>query len=240
MHEEKLTSGDSPKAALLTGAALLGGAALLATPKAARAVSPALTFADIPGSGDIKVLNYALALEALEADLYGQALQRLGRGGRNALGQTINGLNVSSSDAFFTYLEVFGRVERQHREFLNTALGANSILRTALKDAKFDFNINSYSERSLLEFLIGVEATGVRAYIGAIPSFTNGSPFLTTASAILGTEARHTAALIVVKNRKYGTTDPTAPIYTDNDGRDKFDEPNTVLAGVSPFIVLPS
>ncbi len=269
MHEEQITSGGAPSksssTALLAGAALLGGAALLATPKAARAVTPALTFADIPGTGDIKVLNFALALEAIEADLYVQALQRLGRGGRNALGQTITGLNVSSTDPFLTYLQVFGRVERQHRDFLINALGANAITNTALRGANFDFGINSFTEQTLLDLIIAVEDTGVQAYIGAIPSFSVGSPFLTTAASILGTEARHTAALTVVRNRKYGVQadtrnrkSSTAPQFNENGGRDGIiregaqagetivssgSDPtflNTVLRGVSPFIILPS
>ena len=45
-------------------AASIASAGLL-TPVTAMAVSPALTFAQIPGTGDVKVLNFALALEVL-------------------------------------------------------------------------------------------------------------------------------------------------------------------------------
>ena len=62
-----------------------------------RAVSPQLTFeANVPGKGDVKVLNYALALEDLEANLYVQALQRLTTGGTNAVGKTIPGLGLAA------------------------------------------------------------------------------------------------------------------------------------------------
>ncbi len=226
------TQGETPSpshsTALLTGAAIVGGAALLAaTPKVARAVSPALTFADIPGTGDIKVLNYALALEALESNLYVQALQKL------------TALNVSSSDPVVKYLTEFGKVETQHRDFLNNTLGpTNSILNSALKNASFDFGTNLDTAASILDFLITVEGTGVKAYLGAIPSFTVGSQYLPIAAAIQGTEARHTAALIVVKNRKYGTTISPAPLYTENNGIDTTLAPDAVLAAVSPYIVI--
>lgn len=258
------TQGETPSStsgsAFVAGAALVGGVALLAaTPKVARAVTPAIKYTDIPGAGDFKVLNYALALEALEADLYVQALQRLTTGGTNALGQTITGLNVSSSDAFAVYLQRFGKVEREHRDFLNTALGQNSILLSALRGAKFDFGINTFSAETLLDLLIDVENTGVQAYLGAIPQFSVRSQFLPTAAAIQGTEARHTAALIVIRNRKYpnkvvpanpliNVRNP-APLYTENNGIDgrlnniPVTDPTfqqKILDKVSPFIVLGS
>ena len=254
MNEEKLTSGDSPQAALLTGAVLLGGAALLATPKAARAVTPAVTYANIPGSGDVKPLNFALALEVIEADLYNQSIARL------------RALGVSSNDPLFRYVNEFRIVENQHREFLTGAIKAVNngvtIRDTLLKGATFDFGDNLATPTSILNFLIAVEDTGVQAYIGAVPQFAVASPYLTTAAAILGTEARHTAALTVVRNIKQGVQgdtptrkSSTAPQFNENDGRDGIIREgrqsganisagtaflDTVLAGVSPFIVLPS
>jgi len=228
------TQGETPSplnhTALLTGAAVVGGAALLAaTPKIVRAQTTTLTFADIPGTGDIKVLNYALALEALEADLYAQAKAKL------------TALNVSSSDALVKYVDEFGIVERQHRDFLNSQLGpTNSILNSALKGATFNFGTNLDTAAGILDFLITVEATGVKAYLGAIPSFTVQSQYLPIAAAIEGTEARHTAALIVVKNRKTGSTTSPAPTYKENNGIDTFLSPDAVLAIVSPFIRFPA
>ena len=73
------------------------------------------------------MLNYALALEALEADLYVQALQRLTTGGTNGVNKTIPGLGIATSEIDVRYLAQFGTVERQHRDFLNTTLGSQSI-----------------------------------------------------------------------------------------------------------------
>ena len=248
----------SPSAAILTGAALLGGAALFAKPKAARAQAKTpITFNEATfGTGDNKVLNFALSLEALEADLYVQALQRLTTGGTNALGRTIVGLNQSSSSAAVQYLREFGQVENAHRDFINGALGQNSILAAgkALNGAKFDFGLDNASKyptpASVVNQVRIAEATGVMAYIGAIPEFTT-PIYLQTAAAIQGTEARHTAVITAIYNGLSGQSLDVAPKVTSpNDGkkgnnqtgngRETYMAPQQIIDQVRPFIVLAS
>lgn len=72
----------------------------------------------IPGSGDTKVLNFALALETLEAELYRQAYARLtgttydGSQPTDQFGATIDAVGgVSTTDADAQYLAEFGKVE---------------------------------------------------------------------------------------------------------------------------------
>ena len=90
--------------AAATAVGLAAGSLLTAMPAQA-AISPPLTFKDIPTvpilnlpfkglkvGADVRVLNYGLALEDLESDLYVQALQRLTTGGTNKVGKTIPGL----------------------------------------------------------------------------------------------------------------------------------------------------
>jgi hypothetical protein len=221
-------------------AGALAATALLS--KSAKAVvSPPLTFAQIPGStADFKVLNYALALEALEADLYVQALQRLTTGGnQNSLGLQINGLGISSSEPDVRYAQLFGRVEREHRDFLNTALGTESLLTKApFNTAKFDFGMNNRSREQVLDLLYTIEQTGTTAYLGAIPSFET-KTYLRVAGGIQATEARHTAVIAAVYNQLFGaTTKPIAPAYSENNGIDPLAAPDTVLAAASQFIVL--
>ena len=256
---ENITSPEAPAAShtansgastvLLAGAALLGGAALLASPKAARAQStnkPPIFFkSDIFGDGDIAVLNYALSLEALEADLYVQALQRLTTGGTNALGKQISGLNQSASSPAVDYLQEFGAVEKAHRDFLNGALGSASILAAghALNGTKFDFGLDDISKypsvASVVELVRTAEALGVMAYTGAVTEFSSAnSPYLQTAAAIEGTEARHTAVITAILNGLTGQSLPVAPLYNQNNGRETFLNPNMVLQRVRPFIVL--
>lgn len=241
MNETTQTPAAAPSA-LLTGAALAGGALLLAGTKAAHAVSPALTFADsVFGTGDLKVLNYALALEALETDLYVQALQRLTTGGTNALGKTIVGLGLPSSNPAVQYLRDFGQIEKAHRDFFIAALGASAITAPGkpLENAKFDFGFDTAqaTERYVLDLVQTAEKTGVGAYIGAIPFFSS-TTYLQTAAAIQGTEARHTAVITAVINNRFNERQPVAPLYNDHNGIDQPIAPNTVLAAVSSFIVL--
>ncbi|PQV63806.1 Ferritin-like domain-containing protein [Abditibacterium utsteinense] len=246
----------SASGALVAGAALAGGALLFANAKSAHAVSPALTFSDaIFGTGDIKVLNYALSLEALETDLYVQALQRLTTGGTNALGKTITGLNLSESNAAVKYLRDFGKIEAAHKAFFEGALGSKAITKgsNALANAKFDFGFDDNNKATLayvIEQVRNAEAIGVGAYIGAIPFFVT-TTYLGTAAAIQGTEARHTATITAIINQLGINASgqpsplPVAPLATlghptskELSGIDVAIEPNAVLTKVSPFIVL--
>jgi len=229
-------SGASSLRPLLMGAGL-AAAAILAAGRPAQAqatTKPSLTFAQIPGTGDIKVLNYALALEALEADLYVQALARL------------QALGIASSEPDYRYAEQFGTVEANHRDFLNNALGAQSIIGTGangiLRNATFDFGMANRSRREVVDLLYTVEDTGVKAYLGAITSFDT-KQFLAAAGAIQATEARHTAVIAAVSNTLFSTNLNTAPLANENNGIDSTLTPDQVLAivsGPNGFIVLPA
>ena len=89
-----------------------------------------------------------------------------------------------------------------------------------------------------MALMVMVEATGLAAYLGAVPKLKT-KLFVTAAAAIQGTEARHTAVLTAIQNELFngGSPKPVAPLATDNNGIDKPIDPDTVLAQVSPFIV---
>lgn len=180
-------AGTSTVGALAVGAAVAGAALLSAKP--ARAVTPALKFSDIPGSGDIQILNYALALEALEADLYRQALGRL------------NALGVAHTELDSAYYQKFGLIEAGHRDFLNNTLAGQSLLKKApFSTATFDFGINNLSRAQVAELVLDAERTGVNAYLGVIQLLSS-STYRQIAAAIQGTEARHTTVLYIITNR---------------------------------------
>jgi len=203
--------------------------------------SKAFTFGDIPGSSaDIKVLNYALALEAAEAELYRQALLRLTTGG-TINGVAVAGLGLSTSAPDVKYVNSFGVVEAQHRDFLIAALGQQAITSTALAGATFDFAIGSLDRKGVVDLLRIVEATGTQAYLGAIPFFSTNT-YLAVAGGIQATEARHTAVITEVQNSLFGSALPTAPLANDNNGIESTLTPDAVLAivsGPNGFIVLP-
>ncbi len=232
-------SNSNRRAFLTRGVIAAAGiaAAGLTHPATALAVTPGLKFNDIPGTGDVKVLNYALALEALEADLYAQALMRLTNGGMNALGKRIGGLGLNPNEPDLFYLREFGVVERQHRDFLKTALGSASLLRSApFNRARFDFAMESRSRKQVIDLVYLAEKTGVGAYLGAIKFFQTRT-YLQTAGAIQGTEARHTAVIADVLRDLFNEPLNVAPLSNQNNGIDQPIAPDTVLASVSPFII---
>jgi len=247
MNELELTTAseavrpEQPSSNIALGAlALAGGALALGAMNAspARAITPALRFADIPGTGDIKVLNYALALEDLETEAYVQAVQRLtngGSGGRDAVpGTRIPGLGLSVNSRDVVLLSRFTRIETQHRNFLRSAIGAS-----AIRPFNYDFNMETLSRAQVLNLIYTLEIGGARAYLGAIPFFAT-KRFVQTAAAIQGTEARHTAILADLVNDIAGVNvQPTPPQGALPGAREAFTSPDETLAALSPFVVAP-
>jgi hypothetical protein len=178
-------------AAMAVGVAAVAGTMLLNT-GAARAVSPPIQYSDaIFGTGDVKILNYALSLEALEADLYRQALAR------------VTALGVASTEIDARYYARFGAIEAGHRDFLDGALGPASIIKPGkpLGSASFNFGINSLSRAQVAELVLDAERTGVAAYLGVLPSLSTANNYRQIAAAIQGTEARHTTVIYIIINR---------------------------------------
>jgi hypothetical protein len=194
-------------------------------------MSTTLTFADIPGTGDIKVLNYALALEQLEANFYNQLRKRLTVGGYNENGTNIPGLGLTTGEEDVQYVLEFELVERAHRDFLTAALGSS-----AIQPFKYDFGLDTKTRQQALDLLHNIERTGTSAYLGAINEFAT-TTYVQTAAAIQGTEARHTAVIARVCNTLFGETRKTAPGYQNNNGIDVGFAPDTVLAAISGFIL---
>ncbi len=220
----------SRRALIGSGIAFAAAAAVsLINPKPALAIKPNLTFNDIPGTGDIKALNYALALEDLEADLYVQALYRLTNGGTNELGMRIEGLGVSGPDV--EYLTEFARVEAEHRDLLRSTLGSS-----AIRPFRYNFFLQNATRAQVINAVYRAEKTGAMAYLGAIVSFEPNSQYLPIAAAIQGTEARHTAVIAAIVRQLTGEAIPVAPTANNRNAIDQALDPNTVLARVSPFI----
>src|SRR3978361_2381056 len=127
------------------------------------------------GSGDVGVLNYAYALEQLEAAFYIQAVA-----------SPYSGMTATET----SYLTDIRDHEIAHREFFKTALGANAI--TSL-EVNFS-SINFASRDSVLGTSKAFEDLGVSAYNGAGRLLTSPANLL-LAGKIVSVEARH-AALI--------------------------------------------
>jgi hypothetical protein len=133
------------------------------------------------GTGDAGVLNYAYALEQLEAAFYTQV-----RSGSYYTGLASGSAEKSTLDDLY-YHEVI------HRDFLKAAITAAGA--TPLKDLTVDFSSIDFSSRSsVLAAAKAFEDLGVAAYNGAGQYISNPA-YLLIAGKIVSVEARH-AALI--------------------------------------------
>ena len=127
------------------------------------------------GSGDIGILNYAYALEQLEAAFYIQVLDLPYSG-------------ISSYEK--SYFHDICRHEVAHREFFKNALGTSGI-----QALEVDFSTIDFSSRdSVLGTAKAFEDLGVSAYNGAGQLLESGD-YLLLAGKIVSVEARHAAAI---------------------------------------------
>ena len=126
------------------------------------------------GSSDpnIAVLNYAYALEQLEAAFYASVLT----------GTYFSGASAAEKQ-IFTDLALH---EKIHADFFKTALAAN-----AIKALTPNFSAVNFNDRtSVLNTAQAFEDLGVQAYNGAGRFITN-ADYLTLAGKIVSVEARH-------------------------------------------------
>lgn len=186
------------------------------------AVGNSLGFPGIPGrNANEVVLNYALTLEITEADLYRQALNRAaglalgtqldtnlprpGTTGSYKMVLTAGGLDSNTAAAGFLYLVQFAYVEATHRDLLFAMLtGLKAPLTQAsVKGYTFPNSEPGVDLKTILTNLYSIEETGVRAYLGAVPTLTDNT-VAQTATAIYSTEARHSAALAYLLGKDPG------------------------------------
>lgn len=194
------------------------------------------------------VLNYALTLEILEADLYRQALNLAsGRaidtpldGGTGPTGASTgaytlaisSGLPGATTTPGFLYLAQYAYVEAAHRDFLTTALASIGAPLASPNPAGYQLPTGTGSSlRSILELLYAVEETGVRAYLGAagFMNFSSGNDkaYVQTAVAIHSTEARHSAGLAYVLDLDAGPVYSLAGVPTGKRVTDGAAAPNS-------------
>lgn len=164
------------------------------------------------GSGDIGILNYAYALEQLEAAFYTKVVASFYTG---------------ITEAERILLADIRDHEIAHREFFKNALGSNAIPRLEV-----DFSMINFSSReSVLATSKAFEDLGVSAYNGA-GVLIKDSAYLSLAGKIVSVEARH-AALIrdLISNGSFANSE-----VVDNNGLDKSRPPMEVITIAAPFI----
>ncbi len=166
------------------------------------------------GSGDTGILNYAYALEQLEAAFYTQVVMT-------------PYANVSALE--MEYLTDIRNHEVAHREFFKAALAGNAIVALEVNFSSIDFT----SRTSVLGTAKAFEDLGVTAYNGAgqlISTTSTGATYLTLAGKIVSVEARHAALIAdLISNGTFANT-------VDGMGLDSARTPSEVLAIAGAYI----
>ncbi|WP_439559734.1 ferritin-like domain-containing protein [Dyadobacter sp.] len=166
------------------------------------------------GSGDVGVLNYAYALEQLEAAFYSQVITTPYAG---------------MTDAEKTILTDIRDHEIVHRDFFKAALGDKAIKGLTPNFASIDFT----KKDAVLGAAKLFEDTGVAAYNGAGKLLKDGGNLL-LAGKIVSVEARHAAVirdLIKPKSADFAGDD-----IIDANGMDKAVLPADILAAVKGYV----
>lgn len=164
------------------------------------------------GGGDTGILNYAYALEQLEAAFYIKVMASP---------------YSSMSTAEASFLTDIRDHEIAHREFFKTALGSNAIPGLEVNFSSIDFT----SRTSVLGTAKAFEDLGVSAYNGA-GQLLQSADYLTLAGKIVSVEARH-AALIRDLISPGSFADSTA---VDSNALDMARTPSAVLAIAGAYI----
>ncbi len=195
----------------LSFTAMAGGTLFMGL-SACRKENPPLPGSIDVGSGDVGILNFAYALEQIEAAFYTKA---------NAAYYA----NAPLAEKQVLYDIMFHEVA--HRDFFKKALGSS-----AIGELKFDFSSVDFTSRaSVLGTAKALEDTGVSAYNGA-GTYIQSKDYLKEAARIVSVEARHAAAirdLLNPKSADFAGDDVVDPLT----GLDFSRTPNSTLGGQS-------
>jgi hypothetical protein len=165
------------------------------------------------GSGDVGILNYAYALEQLEAAFYTQVIA-----------SPYSGISVSE----MTNLTAVRDHEVCHRNFFKAALGTSAIVGLTPDFSAIDFT----SKSSVLTYAKAFEDLGVTAYDGVAYMIQNVA-YLAIAGSIVSVEARHAA---YISNLITFGSFAAADQVSTTTGLNISNTPATVLATANTFL----
>jgi hypothetical protein len=172
------------------------------------------------GMGDIGLLNYAYALEQLEAAFYTQVVAKPYSG-------------ISASE--LGLLADIWAHEVAHREFFKNVLASSAIQALTPNFSSIDFT----SRTSVLTTAQAFENLGVSAYNGAAHLFTtstNGTAYLGIAGKIVSVEARHAAYLNdLISYNTFATTAANGATI-DSNGLDAANAPSIVAQIANKYL----
>ena len=152
----------------VAGAGLMAGGVLFSGLDVAEA---AISSKRKSKANDVKILNFALTLEYLEAEFYAQAVA----GG------------ALTDPVVKRFAEVVAEHEAEHVAFIKKALGAK-----AVKKPTFDFGDTVTDQAKFKQTAEALEDVGVTAYLGQAPNVFQRT-VLIAAGRVATVEARHAA-----------------------------------------------
>jgi hypothetical protein len=163
-----LDRSDFIKRGVIAGGGIIAGSAFFSS----LGVAEAAISSKKSVKNDVKILNYALTLEYLEAAFYAQAVTNAAYG--------------DSAD-LKKFAETVAKHEAAHVKFLKGALKS-----AAIKSPKFDFGMAVTDKATFAATAQVLEDTGVSAYLGQVANIKQGA-VLGAAGTIATVEARHAA-----------------------------------------------
>lgn len=172
------------------------------------------------GKGDVGILNYAYALEQLEADFYTKVVNNF-----------YSGISMEEKQVF---TDIYHH-EVIHRDFFKAALGgatSNVLPKLEFKYDGIDFN----NRNSILATAKALEDTGVAAYNGAGKYISN-LDYLVIAGKIVSVEARHASAIRNIISPGSGAF--SGDDVVDANGLDVTKEPKDIIQIAGGFIKTP-
>ena len=166
------------------------------------------------GSGDVGILNYAYALEQLEAAFYTQVIKT-----------PYSGIPAAE----LTALTAIRDHEVCHRQFFKAALGSSAIIGLTVNFSAIDFT----SRTSVLAAAKAFEDLGVTAYDGIAYKIVD-VDYLGFAGSIVSVEARHAAYISdLITAGSFSPSDQVDP----TSGLNITNTPPTVLAAANTYLV---
>ncbi len=173
-----VVDGDT-RSAFFKKAAVAGGGVLSAG--AITGMLPAVADARPSKRQDLRILNFALTLEFLEAAFYKEAVDS------GALSGDVRNLARLLNNDEQTHVSALRRTIR--------SLGGRPV-----REPEFDFQGTTRDQGRFVETSFVLENTGVRAYLGQAGRLRS-KALLAAAASIATVEARHAAAIAVVLNQ---------------------------------------
>jgi len=172
------------------------------------------------GKGDVGILNYAYALEQLEADFYTKVVNNF-----------YSGISSAEKDI----LTDLYHHEVIHRDFFKAAISGATT--NVLPTLEFQYpGVNFSNRNSVLATAKALEDTGVAAYNGAGKYITN-ADYLVIAGKIVSVEARHAAAIRDLISP--GTAAFSGDDVINANGLDVAKEPKEVVTAAGGFFKTP-